>query len=192
MATPPKDGKLLYHLTAIDNLDSIFEKGLLPRKKISCEYTNVADEAILGKRNNFELEDFIPFHFFAGTPFSGAVQIKHDKTEFVYITLHRDRAKVNKFKIIPSHPVHFNGEPLEWGKGLETIDWDLMSKRQYSDNDCCQCCMAESIFNRKIPPEAFHSIFVQNDEVKQKVVTLKLKHKLDLDVNVNTTFFKKK
>ena len=48
MAKNPKEGKLLYHITAFDNLDSIFENGLLPRNKINFNIKDVADDEILG------------------------------------------------------------------------------------------------------------------------------------------------
>ena len=53
MAKNPKEGKLLYHLTALENIESIFKNGLLPRNKIKSHFTNVADDRILEERNHF-------------------------------------------------------------------------------------------------------------------------------------------
>lgn len=64
MATNPKEGKLLYHLTALDNIESILTKGLLPREKIDFDFLNVADEEILRDRKKFDLSEYTPFHFF--------------------------------------------------------------------------------------------------------------------------------
>lgn len=50
-----KTQKLLYHLTELDNLDSILEYGLLPRKLIlehSIKFIDVADANIIDKRTD--------------------------------------------------------------------------------------------------------------------------------------------
>ena len=35
--------------------------------------------------------------------------------------------------------------------GIEKINWDLMNKRDYTDNACKMVCMAECIYSEKIP-----------------------------------------
>ena len=57
-----KNGKLLYHLTHIDNLDSIIEYGLLSRN-LACDLIamDVADSEILEKRQFNRLDDFVGF-----------------------------------------------------------------------------------------------------------------------------------
>lgn len=59
-----KDSKLLYNLTALENLDTIFQKGLLSRAALSDEvFEDVADAEILNSRQAHGLEQFVPFHF---------------------------------------------------------------------------------------------------------------------------------
>ena len=53
MAKSIKDGKLLYHLTAIDNLENIFNNGLLSRKDALDKKlirSDIADYEIIKKR----------------------------------------------------------------------------------------------------------------------------------------------
>ncbi|MCL6220436.1 DarT ssDNA thymidine ADP-ribosyltransferase family protein [Zunongwangia pacifica] len=189
MATNPKDGKLLYHLTALDNIESILEKGLLPREKIDFDFLDVADKEILKDRKKFDLSEYTPFHFFCPTPFSGAAQIAQEDSEFVYIAITRKLAESNKFKIVPRHPLNFDGNPLEWGEGIETIDWGLMEKRVYSDYDCREACMAESLFKGTILPKHFNCIFVKNEEVKSEIISILKRKNLSINVNVNKWFF---
>jgi len=191
MATNPKEGKLLYHMTALENLESIIQHGLSPRNEIKNEFKNVADDRILKKRKEFDLEYYVPFHFFSLTPFAGAVQRDYRGTEFVYLTLHRNKAKEKGFKIIPSHPLNYTGKPLKWKEGINVINWELMNKREYIDNDCCQCCMAESIYKGKINVSQFQFIFVRNIEIKEIVVNLLKKYGLKTTVVCNEFFFKK-
>ena len=73
-----KNGKLLYHLTHIDNLDSIIEYGLLSRN-LACDLIamDVADSEILEKRQFNRLDDFVLFHFYPNTAFDNAVRNKY-------------------------------------------------------------------------------------------------------------------
>lgn len=163
-----KEGKLLYHLTSITNIKSILVDGIKPRSSLDTVFKDVAEQEIIDFRNENSISNTIPFHFFAGTPFSGRVQIDNPDEEFVYITVHRDIAKKNNFRIFPTHPLHMN--PLrvfEYKEGLEEIDWDLMEQRDYNHEECKETCMAECIAPFKsVPAEVFHSIIVRSDETK--------------------------
>lgn len=69
MATTPSNGKLIYHMTSIDNLPSILKFGLLPRKYLlqnhNIQFTDVADPEILSKRERYKkaLSQYVLFHF---------------------------------------------------------------------------------------------------------------------------------
>ena len=67
MGKPVRDQKLLYHLTSINNIESIFEKGLLARSCLSDDFDDVADPDIIAKRKKMGILDKIPFHFFSQT-----------------------------------------------------------------------------------------------------------------------------
>lgn len=191
MAKNPKDGKLLYHLTALENLESIIDNGLKPRNQINFNIIDIADSEILESRKKFELGEHTPFHFFCPTPFAGSVQIANTEKEFVCIAITRDLAKDNNFTIIPTHPLNFMEKPLNWNDGMGKIDWDLMNKRDYSDHDCRETCMAESNFKGTVLAKHFNCIFVRNEEVKSHVVELLRSKDLTLNVNVNKHMFLK-
>ena len=70
MATLIQNQKLLYHLTALDNIESILRNGLMPRKQAK-EFIDVAEQDIINFRNENGISHYIPFHFFKGTPFAG-------------------------------------------------------------------------------------------------------------------------
>lgn len=168
MATPIENQKLLYHLTSLDNIESIFTNGLKPRQSLS-SFTDVAESNIIDFRNSAGISNLIPFHFFKGTPFAGIVQKSHSDKEFIYITLHRDAAKKNNFKIYPTHPKHMSPLKLyEYEEGLKIIDWELMNTRDYANYECKEVCMAECVapFDQ-IPASAFHSLIVKSIETKQ-------------------------
>lgn len=185
-----KDGKLIYHLTALANIESILINGLKPRKELTETFKDIAEKDIIDFRNTNNISNLIPFHFFTGTPFAGAVQKNYPDIEFVYIALHRDIAKDPKknFKIIPTHPKHM--KPLKMFKykeGLKEIDWELMEKRDYTDSECKEACMAECVAGYKhISPKIFHCIIVKSKETKSYIE--KLCQKI-YKTNCKQTFF---
>lgn len=184
MAINPKDGKLLYHLTAIENLKSIIKNDLLPRNRLNEGFKNVADPDILESRKKFDLAKFTPFHFFSSTPFAGSAQKANSNIEFIYITITRSIAKHNNFKIVPKHPLNYDEEPLEWEDGMNSIDWELISDRDYSDHDCKEACMAECLFEGSVPAKFFHAIYVRTDKAKSEILTILEEEKLSIRVNV--------
>jgi len=168
-----REQKLLYHLTSLKNIESIFQDGLKARNNLS-SFVDVAEADIITFRNQNKISDLIPFHFFKGTPFAGKVQQSNPKEEFIYIVLHRDMAKVFKFKIFPTHPKHMNPlQLLEYEDGMNKIDWELMDKRDYSKHECKEVCMAECVASLpSIPPKFFQSIIVKTEETKIYLETL--------------------
>ena len=68
--------KLLYHLTHIENLESIIENGLLSRNQViqrSLLNQDIADHDILENRQLNHLDDYVLFHFYPNTAFDNAV-----------------------------------------------------------------------------------------------------------------------
>lgn len=167
----PKNGKLLYHLTALENLPSIIENGLQARKYLN-DFIDVADKEIIEHRQEYDLNKYVPFHFYAPTPFAGAVQTNYPGKDFIYLTIKRDIAIKNDFKIIPRHPLSFKSGPLDYSEGIKSIEWEIMEERDYQNKNCSHICMAECITNKKIPFRAFCQIFVKNSDAKQKVERL--------------------
>ncbi|WP_085586014.1 MULTISPECIES: DarT ssDNA thymidine ADP-ribosyltransferase family protein [unclassified Pseudomonas] len=160
-----KEQKLLYHLTSVENLDGIFKEGLKPRANLS-GFNDVADPDILKKRQALQLEHYVPFHWFAGNPFDGSVQRDRPFTQFVLITVYRSTAKKNGWKIIPRHPLAGDSiDLLDYDQGFESIDWDVMSSREYHDSHCKSICMAECLAPGVVKPADFFKIFTPNDEV---------------------------
>lgn len=194
MATPPKYGKLIYHLTSINNLESILKLGLMPRDAIN-NFKDVADQEIIQVRRENGLNNWIPFHFFAGTPFDGSVQKSNRDELFVFITVTRKFAETNEFKIITQHPLSLDKIILiDYEKGLIKIDWVTMATRDYSDSECSMICMAECLTNKIVQPKDFHAIFVPNLKAKRIVVRLLNKiigSNCTISISVNSYIFVK-
>lgn len=60
----PKEGKFIYHLTSIRNIESIFENGLWPRDRLNVDsIADVADPEIIKYRVEHGITNYVPFHF---------------------------------------------------------------------------------------------------------------------------------
>jgi hypothetical protein len=199
MSTPPSKGKLLYHITHINNIESILKYGLMSRKeakKRQIKFEDIADHDILSKRDSYktDLSEYVLFHFYPKNPFDGAVCQKYGSENMAIITIQRKLYKNYKFYIIPSHPLDSdipNIYPYE--EGLEKIKWDILDSdnRDYHNQDVKKACMAECIMQYTIEPKNFFCIYVYNESNKQKIENLCKQLNIKVDVNVINNMFPK-
>lgn len=196
MAVKVQDGKLIYHITALENIESILQNGLKSRAVLNEPFVDVANQEIINFRDRNGISDHIPFHFFIGSPFAGTIQKDNPTTEFIYIAISRNVAQKNNFKIIPTHPIHM--EPLkifDFSDGLEAINWELMELRDYSIHECKEVCMAECIAPySRIGHKVFQSIIVKSDITKTLIIDTYKRlynttHNPPFHVNVNDKCF---
>lgn len=192
MATPPSQGKLLYHITHIDNLPSILEDGLVPRKELLSRgnrFKDIADPDILNKRESYKeaLSGFVLFHFYSKNPFDGAVCRRYGSENMAIITIWRSLHEQSDFYIIPSHPLDCSQPDIyPYKQGVERIRWDILDnveERDYHDSEIRKACMAECITNRVIHPEEFAYIFVKNEAVRSEVCTMNNPGSVQIKVN---------
>lgn len=184
-----QDQKLLYHLTTIANLSSILQFGLLARADL-VSFADVADHDILEGRAQFGLENYVPFHWFAGNPFDGRVQLNHPTLSFVIITVHRTLAARENWKVVPCHPLSGGSfELLSYEDGIKAIDWEIMDLRTYREPNCRSVCMAECLSPRKILANEFFKIFVRDEKTQLIVANMVREKNLRFEVTINSGMF---
>lgn len=169
-----KEGKLLYHLTRLSNLESILEHGLVSReivKNNDIHFFDIADHEIVTKRGELGLDRYVPFHFHPYSSFDVAVKNTYANEEFIYICISRETARNYKFKILPRHPLNKEEtyQLYDYDEGLEAIDWDTMHTPGTEETYIKSVKMAECLTDQVIPPERFQCIYVKNDETKSSV-----------------------
>lgn len=178
-----KDGKLLYHLTRLSNLDSIIEVGLAPRIYLldnNVSFGDVANPDIISKRTRLGLDRYTPFHFHPYSSFDVAVINEHRHIEFIYICIHRDFAKKNKFVVFPMHPLSVDECVLyDYDKGMELINWDTLMEVGKTNDYARQIKMAECLTDRIIPASEFQSIAVKNEVIRDEVEEVFRNHRLN-------------
>lgn len=194
--TPPKDGKLLYHLTTMDNIENIVKFGLLPRSELvkrKLAFDDTANPDILLRRKEQALDEYVPFHFFIKNPYDGAQFRNHPSTNFVYITVSRDFLKNSgKGFIIPKHPLSEASHTLDvmpYAQGFNEIDWNMLVLRDYANQECKRACMCEALHKGIVPSSVFSSIATKTSEDKQKIDIIVRKFRLKCHVNLAETWF---
>lgn len=165
-----RNGKLLYHLTRLDNLDSILKHGLVPRKAVidyNLYFLDVANQEIISKRTELGLDIYTPFHFHPYSSFDVAVKNTYFNENFIYICISRDDAMHNNFKILPRHPLNMEEcELMDYKDGFDAIDWDTMQCKGRDDDYAKKVKMAECLTEFIIPPTIFQCIYVKDEETK--------------------------
>lgn len=189
-----KEGYLLYHLTAVDNLESIIVNGLMSRNNVmQLSFVDIADHEIIEKRNlKLALNDYVPFHFYMGNPFDGKVFINNiengiNKT-FIYLCVWRSYAKDNNWKIIPSHPLNEeNVQIYDYNDGFSKIDWSVIDKSpmpNYKDDYEREVCMAECNSPTTVSIKNIAFIKVPDEETKKQVEIILKKYNLNISVDI--------
>ena len=171
-----KEGKLLYHLTKLSNMESVITEGLLPRRYLSNhkrQFDDVADPQIINKRKELDLDGYIPFHFHPYSAFDVAVKNTFSDDKFVYICIRRALAEFNNFKILVRHPLSQDDCVLyDYDEGIDKIDWETMKTAGTTDEYSRNVKMAECIAKKCIPPELFQCVYVPDLETKKYIEKL--------------------
>ena len=170
-----KEGKLFYHLTHINNLDSIIKNGVLSRSQLQRigDFSDIADPNIIKKRG--ELADYIPFHFHQRTAFDYAVIRNQGREKFIYLCVTRKYACDNGFKILPQHPLATQvtrNDLMDYDAGFAAINWELMECEYSDSNEVKQVRMAECLTDKKIPFKDVFSIYYLSSIQKDMVEAL--------------------
>ncbi len=165
-----KEKKLLYHLTKVNNMETIINCGLLPRRYLLEQgmlFGDVADPQIISKREELGLDKYTPFHFHPYSAFDVAVKNTHSAEKFVYICIRRALAEFNNFKILIKHPLSQQECVLyDYIEGINNIDWDTMEKTGTKDEYSRNVKMAECLTDKCIPAELFQCVYVPDKETK--------------------------
>lgn len=194
----PSEGKLLYHITKTDNMQSILENGLLPRadiEKNGYSFSDIADHNILADREKHKspLSQYVPFHFYTKTPFDGDVCQRYGAKNMTIIAIKRDMYKTDNFSIIPTHPLHQNSpEIFPYKDGFGKIQWSILDdrdNRDYSNPEIKNACMAECLVPHRVDPSDFFTVFVPDEETKNRILNMNYSDKIRDKILVNPKMF---
>lgn len=192
--TPIRDRKCIYHLTTLENLNSIIDNGLLSRKSLAqfnMSFSDVADREIIEKRKSLNIVDCVPFHFHTYTDFDVLVQHQYSK-KFIFLAIYKNKAREKGFLIIPKHPLSCDPhEIFNYDIGITQINWDIMELTREQDGYDSKVRMAECLSNHcDLDISDINIIFVPNAEIEQSVHDILACHNItSVDVIRNDKLF---
>ena len=191
-----KTGKLLYHLTKLENLESIIENGLLPRNEVikrGIKFGDIANADIISKRTELGLYLYTPFHFHPYSAFDVAVKHTYQGQDMIYLCLDRELAIQNHFKILPMHPLSADECILyKYDEGFQKIDWDTLVEKNRVDEYAKHVKMAECLTENTIPINWFKCIYVPSENIKEKTLCILRENGVDFPppyINVMGVWF---
>lgn len=171
-----KEGRLLYHLTHVDNFRSIVQEGLLSRREVykkGLRYKDVADMEIIGKRECLGLDCYTPFHFHPYSAFDVAVKRANDAQRMMYICVYRNYAREHGYKILPMHPLSMEDWKIyDYDDGFAKIDWETLTRKNDYSDYAKEVKMAECLSDRGVCIDEFASVFVANQKIKKEIELL--------------------
>ncbi|KAK8839171.1 hypothetical protein M9Y10_032098 [Tritrichomonas musculus] len=188
MCPRPSQGKLLYHMTLLNNIPSILEKGILSRNKLQSSkifFYDIADEEIVEKLtrkfDGYDLSDYIHFHFFSSTPFDKSLVCRYGSENLAIIAVFRPTFidKMKRYKIITAHPLsNRNPEILDYEDGMNSIPWPLLDDYamggnafDFSNSYNRTATMAECIVYERIEPREIAWIFINSNAKYDQLLT---------------------
>lgn len=184
-----RDQQFLYHITDLNNVEPIFSDGLKSRSLLRT-FSDIADSEIIASRRTFRLEEYVPFHFFAGNPFDGRVHLDYPDKKFVLLTVRRSYAQEHNWQVITRHPLSGTAvKLLDYQAGMQAINWDVMNIRDYRNNECRCICMAECLSPDTVPASVFHCIYTPDKQTEKTINELKQKYNLRIFVNNSPNMF---
>lgn len=172
MPKNPKEGKLIYHLTTLENFKNIMEEGIYPRSDLDY-FDDIADDEIINFRELMGLNEYVPFHFFSKCHFQGSVEKANIGTEFVLIAVKRSHARSNGYCIIPAHPLSCSPFKIyDYDEGFNLIDWDEINKFDYKDQECKNAGLAECLKHGIVNVDEISHVYCRNDKTTLELSTL--------------------
>ncbi len=185
--------KWLYHISSLENLESILTQGLLSRSNLRLNertFNDVADPEIIEGRSHTGLDQYVPFHFFPNNPFDGRVQSTYRDAPFFYICVARATAQKNRYLIIAKHPLSREmPKYLSYQDGFSSIDWQKMNTRDYKDQETKLICMAECISPQAVPASDFVKLVFKSAEHERYAIATAKKLGIKIDTWINPNFF---
>ena len=172
----PREHRLFWHITDINNMPSVFKNGgLLSRdylRGFDIRFQDNSDKKCTEKRERLGLSMFVPFHFIPWSPsdFSFMLKGKRRLSSFCYVTLDHPTAEELKAQIVlegPSDKQYLDLHDLD-DKVRPAID----ERRRHTDfrnrHDRFHA-LGECLVFERVGPENFFLIVVESEDDREIV-----------------------
>jgi hypothetical protein len=183
-----------YHITHIDNLESIVESGGLDcdngcaqagRVPVSIAYASLKKqraETVVEVAAGGTLADYVPFYYAPRSPMlytiwrGNVMEYEGSQDEIVHLVCEVESlAEPGRFVIINRHPITALAEQFDDLTALEGLDWPLMKATRWRDTDADGDRkfrrQAEFLVHQHVPIEAIRLVGAMTDAVAQRAAT---------------------
>lgn len=195
----------IYHITAIDNLDSIIKcNGVYCKNKQPAGCRNIAYENIQARRSSTIvpippkgiLHDYVPFYFAPRSPMlyaihRGFVAGFHDgQHRIIYIVSSIAQIEKHQLRYVftDGHAVMAYTEFFNNKEDLDKVDWEVMKSRYWDDTpedgDRKRRRQAEFLVHQFFPLGTVLGIGVSNPSIKQEVAEILKENGCQLQVKM--------
>lgn len=183
--------RYFFHMTDIDNLESILEHGLLctnEKNRLGIKHTNIANNAIQERRAEMRVpcgqggvvHDYVPFYFTPRSPMLlGQLNAKNcDQLCIIYICL-----KIEKMLwpnvIFTDASANTIQQPSFFDDvaAMPNLSWDLIDANRWKyEEDEKHKKMAEVLIHQYVPVDKIDAIIAYNDDAKSYVTQILKKY----------------
>ena len=190
--------RYFFHMTDIDNLESILEHGLLctnEKNRLGIKHTNIANNAIQERRAEMRVpcghggvvHDYVPFYWTSVNPMLlGQINAKNcDQPRIIFLCFKIDKL-ISLDSVFTDAAANSNQAPnfYDDASQLAVLSWDLIDKQKWgksSDEDRHRK-MAEVLIYNKVDSVNIDSIVVFNEYFYEQVKDILQKTGSSIDV----------
>lgn len=191
-------GRYFFHMTDVDNLESILQNGLLctnEKKRLEINHHSIANQSIQKRRSEMEVpcgkkgtvHDYVPFYFCSRNPMLlGVINSKNqDQSRIIYLCFRIDKLE-SLHAVFTNASANTNEVPEFYDNidQLSNLDWKVIDNPAWGcpDEAYRHKKMAEALVWNKVTMEDVDSIVVYNDFIKKKVEAVLLEHAINIPV----------
>ncbi len=196
-------GRYFYHITHIDNLDSIIKHGLLSTNEKNhrqIHHHNIANEQIQNRRRDMEVpvglggavHDYVPFYFAQRTSmFLSVIKTKAvDQYEMIIIAISID--KLLDLPAVFTDAAASTNEPPKFYShlgNLSNLNWELIDSKDWGSNNERekQQKMAEVLIHNQVHINDIAYFRTFDDRARQRIIEKYMKYNLNaphIDINL--------
>lgn len=186
--------RYFFHMTDIDNLESILKYGLLCTNKknsLGIEHVNIANSAIQERRSEMRVpcspqgvvHDYVPFYFTSRSPMLlGQLNAKNcDQPLIIYLCLKIEKLLCPNV-IFTDASANTIQQPNFYDDvgAMPNLSWDLIDAYRWKYEEMeIHKKMAEVLIYQSVPVEEIDAIIVYNADAKAYVKEILRKHNYD-------------
>lgn len=187
-----------YHLTHVDNLEGIFEKGLFCHAN-KHDYIDLSNIDVNSRRDKVEnihknkIHDYVPFYFNVKNAMLYAVQ-KRVGENVVILEMDKSLYHLPYTIYCDRNAATYEANFTPYKKDLNEYDWTIVFSENWTNNGVQnlvqkQKMMAECLVKNHVSQSYIIVVHCQNIELAFKIRNLAIQYCMDIDIRISPELF---